>query len=104
MVVFFGNPGEEQDLTKYRHKLLNTSVTFGTPVTCEYDLSCYTLNAASIYGPAMIQIENLINNVVNPSLILKQNILASVPGTGERLLEANYIKSLVYLHCKLRLI
>ena len=73
-ILFFGNIGEESNITKYRHKLLNNSVVFGTPVACEYDLSCYTLTADSIYGPAMIQIQNMINNIVNPSLNLKAPI------------------------------
>ena len=38
---FFGNANEANDLTKYRHKIFNNSVVFGTPVACEYDLSCY---------------------------------------------------------------
>ena len=47
---FFGAIGEEEnDTTKYRHKLLNNSVTFGTPVTCEYDLTCQTLTASAIW-------------------------------------------------------
>ena len=45
--------------TKYQ-KLLNNSVTFGTPVTCEYDLNCGNLTANSIYGGAATQITNAI--------------------------------------------
>ena len=48
-------------LTTNQHSLTDTSVTFGTPVTCQYDLSCGTLTASSIYGGAITQIINVIN-------------------------------------------
>ena len=49
-------------LTTDTHSLTDTSVTFGTPVTCQYDLSCGTLTASSIYGEAYSQIQNAIAN------------------------------------------
>ena len=42
-------------LTTDKHSLTDTSVNFGTPVTCQYDLSCGTLTASSIYGGASSQ-------------------------------------------------
>ena len=85
---FFGTANQESDTTKYRHVLSNTSVTFGTPVTCQFDLSCSSLTAASIYGGAATQITNAINNAVST----KQNTLQNVPGTGETLYEIDYLK------------
>ena len=75
---FYGTAGQENDTSKYRHKLLNNSVTFGTPVVCQFDLSCQTLTASSIYGGAAIQITNAINNAV----ATKQDQLSvlSLPG------------------------
>ena len=85
---FFGTANQESDTTKYRHVLSNTSVTFGTPVTCQFDLSCSSLTAASIYGGATIQIQNQTNTAIQS----KQNTLQNVPGTGETLLESGFIK------------
>ena len=61
---FYGTTNQVNDPTKYRHKLLANSVTFGTPVTCEFDLTCGTLTAASIYGGAATQIQNSINTAI----------------------------------------
>ena len=46
------------------HNLTNTAVTFGTPVTCQYDLSCGTLASSSIYGGASIQIQQNIDTAI----------------------------------------
>ena len=73
--------------TKYRHKLLNNSVTFGTPVICQFDLQCGNLTASALYGGAATQIQNLINTAVST----KQNTLQIMPGTGVSLLEIVYI-------------
>ena len=85
---FFGTTGQENDTTKYRHKLLNNSVNFGTPVVCQYDLQCGDLTASAIYGGAINQINTAINNAVSTL----QNTLQNVPGKGEILLESNFIK------------
>ena len=63
-------------------------MTFGTPVTCQFDLGCGTLTASSIYGGAATQIQNTIKS----SIQSKQNTLQNVPGTGETLLESGFIK------------
>ena len=91
--------------TKYRHKLLNNSVNFGTPVVCQYDLQCGDLTASAIYGGAATQITNAINNAiqttytkseVDTKLNLKQNTMQVSAGkTGEVLLEnSNTLKRL----------
>ena len=88
---FYGTTGQETDTTKYRHKLLNNSVTFGTLVTCQFDLNCGNLTANSIYGGAATQITNAINNAVST----KQDILnvLSLPGQIS-LLNENLVKPL----------
>lgn len=57
---YTGASGEENDTTKYKHSLTDTAVTFGTPVTCQYDLQCGDLTANAIYGGAIFQIQNAI--------------------------------------------
>ena len=47
---FFGTNGEENDINKYRHKLLNELVTFGSNVTCQWDLRCDRFFTNSMYG------------------------------------------------------
>ena len=54
------------------HSLTNTSVTFGTPVTCQYDLTCATLTASSIYGGASIQIQQNIDNAIAAAALSTQ--------------------------------
>jgi hypothetical protein len=61
---FYGNADEETDTTKYRHTITNSSVIFGTPVTCQYDLKCSTLDADAIYGGAVNQINTAIDNKI----------------------------------------
>ena len=82
---FYGTTGQENDTTKYRHKLLNDSVNFGTPVTCQFDLNCVNLTANSIYAGAATQIQNQINsaiqstytkNEIDNALALKANTSA----------------------------
>jgi len=85
---FFGVVGEENDTTKYKHRLLNNSVNFGTNVICQFDLQCGNLTASAIYGGAINQINTAINNAVST----KQNTLQNVSGTGETLYESNFIK------------
>ena len=58
---YAGVTGSESNKANYRHSFTNTSVILGTPVTCQYDLSCSTFTAASIYGGAAIQILNHID-------------------------------------------
>ena len=53
------------DIASNTHSLTDASVTFGTPVTCQYDLSCGTLTASSIYGGASTQIISAINSAVS---------------------------------------
>ena len=37
---------------------------FGTPVTCQFDLTCGDLTASAIYGGAINQINTAINNAI----------------------------------------
>ena len=53
------------DIASNTHRLTDASVTFGTPVTCQYDLSCGTLTASSIYGGASTQIIDAINSAID---------------------------------------
>ena len=58
---YTGVTGSESNKANYRHSFTKTAVILGTPVTCQYDLSCSTFTAASIYGGAAIQIQNNID-------------------------------------------
>ena len=58
---FTGSSGDEATVGNYKYRLTDTSVTFGTPVTCHFDLQCVDLTANSIYGGAVTQITNQLN-------------------------------------------
>ena len=64
---YTGPNGAENDTTKYKHSLTDTAVTFGTPVTCQYDLQCGDLTANAIYGGAAVKIQNQINAAITTS-------------------------------------
>ena len=61
---YTGNTGSESNTANYKHSLTGTAVTFGTPVTCQYDLQCGDLTANAIYGGAVTQINNAIANAI----------------------------------------
>ena len=59
--------GDEAVTANYRHELTDSQVTFGTPVSCQYDLGVAgTLTAASLYGGAATQIQTNIDTAVAP--------------------------------------
>ena len=58
---YTGVTGSESNKANYKHRFTNTAVTFGTPVACQFDLSCGDLTANSIYGGAAIQIQGKID-------------------------------------------
>ena len=68
---YTGVTGSESNKANYRHSFTNTAVILGTPVTCQYDLSCSTLTAASIYGGAAIQIQNNIDAKIEDAVTNK---------------------------------
>ena len=45
---YTGVTGSESNKANYKHSFTKTAVTFGTPVTCQFDLSCSSFTASSI--------------------------------------------------------
>ena len=61
---YTGTSGNEHDTSLYKHSLTDNEVTFGTPVICQYDLTCGDLTANALYGSAAVQIQNNIDNSI----------------------------------------
>ena len=61
---YTGVTGSESNKANYKHSFTKTAVTFGTPVTCQFSLSCGDLTANSIYGGAAIQIQSNIDTKI----------------------------------------
>ena len=91
---FYGVTGQENDVTKYKHKQTDTTVEFGTFVNCHYDLSCGDLTANSLWGPAVAQIQTAIESYVDVNTYTKaendaniqtaiQNVVATTPTNME---------------------
>ena len=91
---FTGSAGAESTAGNYKHSLTNTSVTFGTPVTCQSDLQCVDLTANALYGNAVIQIQGEIDT----RIASKQDQLATGNPSDPshvKLLEGNAVKAVI---------